>query len=175
MYYEDIEYQHPDYENNVDRWEFYLRSYMGGQDYRDGSYLTSYLNEDKNAYNRRLELTPLDNHCRNVVHVYSSFLWRVPPTRAYNSAANNVALEPFLEDCDLDGRSFNAFMRECQIWASVYGHVWIMMDKPKSNAGTKAEELAQDIRPYVTMFTPENVLDWNYVRTPTRSVCSLIT
>ena len=41
-----------------------------------------------------------------------------------------------------------------------------MMDKPKSNAGTKAEELAQDIRPYVTMFTPENVLDWNYVRTP---------
>ena len=36
MYYEDIEYQHPDYENNIDRWEFYLRSYMGGQDYRDG-------------------------------------------------------------------------------------------------------------------------------------------
>jgi hypothetical protein len=71
MYYEDIEYQHPDYENNVDRWEFYLRSYMGGQDYRDGSYLTSYLNEDKNAYSRRLALTPLDNHCRNVVHVYS--------------------------------------------------------------------------------------------------------
>ena len=39
------------------------------------------------------------------------------------------------------------------------------MDKPKSNVGTKAEELEQDIRPYVTMFTPENVLDWNYERT----------
>ena len=58
MYYEDIEYQHPDYENNIARWEFYLRSYMGGQDYRDGSYLTSYLNEDKNAYSRRLALNP---------------------------------------------------------------------------------------------------------------------
>ena len=57
-----------------------------------------------------------------------------------------------------------ALMRLCvsaQIWASVYGHVWVMLDKPKSTAGTKAEELAQDIRPYVTMFTPENVLDWN--------------
>ncbi len=74
MYYEDIEYQHPDYENNIARWEFYVRSYMGGQDYRDGRYLTDYLNEDKNSYARRLELTPLDNHCRNVVHVYSSFL-----------------------------------------------------------------------------------------------------
>ena len=57
MYYEDIEYQHPDYENNVDRWEFYLRSYMGGLEYRDGSYLTKYLNEDKNAYTIRPNLS----------------------------------------------------------------------------------------------------------------------
>ena len=41
-----------------------------------------------------------------------------------------------------------------------------MMDKHKSNAGTKAEELEQEIRPYVTMFTPENVMDWDYERTP---------
>ena len=55
-------------------------------------------------------------------------------------------------------------MREAQVWSSVYGHVWIMMDKPKSNVGTKAEEMAQEIRPYVTMFTPENVRDWKYER-----------
>jgi hypothetical protein len=70
-----------------------------------------------------------------------------------------------LKDADLDGRSFNAFMREAQVWSSVYGHVWLMMDKPKSTAGTKAEELEQEIRPYVTMFTPENVFDWKYERT----------
>jgi hypothetical protein len=157
---------HPDYDKNESRWEFYVRSYMGGEDYFNGAYLTRYISETTDDYDRRLDLTPLDNHCKNIVHIYSSFLWRVPPTRAYNSAAGNVALEPFLDDCDLDGRSFNAFMRECQIWASVYGHVWVMMDKPKSTAGTKAEELAQDIRPYVTMFTPENVLDWNWERTP---------
>ena len=166
MYYEDIEYQHPDYENNVDRWEFYLRSYMGGQDYRDGSYLTSCLNEDKNAYNRRLALTPLDNHCRNVVHVYSSFLWRVPPTRNYQQMEGSADLEAFLKDSNLDGQSFNSFMREAQIWSSVYGHVWIMLDKPQSTAGTRAEELAQEIRPYVTLITPENVYDWKYERMP---------
>ncbi len=166
MYYEDIEYQHPDYENNVDRWEFYLRSYMGGQDYRDGSYLTSYLNEDKNAYSRRLALTPLDNHCRNVVHVYSSFLWRVPPTRHYQQMEGSADLEAFLKDSNLDGQSFNSFMREAQIWSSVYGHVWLMLDKPQSTAGTRAEELAQEIRPYVTLITPENVYDWKYERMP---------
>ena len=156
---------HPEYDSNEAKWEFYVRSYMGGQAYQDGQYLTRYISETKEDYDRRIDLTPMDNHCKNIVHIYSSFLWRVPPTRAYNSLQNNVSLEPFLKDADLDGRSFNAFMRECQIWSSVYGHVWIMMDKPKSNVGTKAEELEQDIRPYVTMFTPENVLDWNYERT----------
>ena len=157
---------HPEYDINKDRWEFYLRSYMGGQDYIDGEYLTRYISESREDYLRRLDLTPLDNHCKNIVHIYSSFLWRVPPTRVFNTVAGNVALDPFLNDADLDGRSFNAFMRQCQVWASVYGHVWVMMDKPKSNAGTKAEELEQEIRPYVTMFTPENVMDWDYERTP---------
>ena len=157
---------HPEYDNNEAQWEFYVRSYMGGQNYIDGQYLTKYISENKDDYARRLDLTPMDNHCKNIVHIYSSFLWRVPPTRVFNTAVGNVALDPFLNDADLDGRSFDAFMRECQIWASVYGHVWVMMDKPKSTAGTKAEELVQEIRPYVTMFTPENVLDWEWSRTP---------
>jgi hypothetical protein len=162
----DIEYTHPEYDNNKYRWEFYLRSYMGGEDYKDGGYLTRYVNEDKDEYNRRLDLTPMDNHCKNIVHIYSSFLWRVPPVRKFNSLAKNPALENFMKDADLDGRSFNAFMKQAQVWSSVYGNVWLMMDKPLSNAGTRAEELAQDIRPYVTMFTPENVFDWKYERTP---------
>jgi hypothetical protein len=165
-YSKDLEYTHPEYDNNKYRWEFYLRSYMGGEDYRDGAYLTRYVNEDKDEYSRRLDLTPMDNHSKNIVHIYSSFLWRQPPVRSFNSAAGNYALEPFLKDADLDGRGFNAFMREANIWASVYGNVWIVVDKPQSNARTKAEELGQDIRPYVTMFTPENVFDWEYERMP---------
>ena len=160
----DIEYQHPDYDNNVDRWEFYLRSYMGGQDYQDGSYLTKYLNEDAQAYSRRLGLTPVDNHCRNVIHIYSSFLWRISPTRNFAGMEGSPELEAFLEDADLDGQSFNSFMRGAQIWSSVYGHVWLLMDKPRSQAGTRAEELEQDIRPYVTLITPENVFDWKWER-----------
>jgi len=160
----DIEYQHPDFENNVDRWEFYLRSYMGGQDYQDGSYLSKYLNEDTKAYDRRIGLTPLDNHCKNVIHIYSSFLWRILPTRNFAGMEGSPELEQFLRDANLDGQSFNSFMREAQIWSSVYGHVWLLMDKPRSQAGTRAEELEQEIRPYVTLITPENVYDWKWER-----------
>ena len=41
-----ITYTHPEYADNENRWEFFLRSYMGGQDYKDGNYLTKYINED---------------------------------------------------------------------------------------------------------------------------------
>lgn len=159
-----LQYQHPDYENNERRWEFYLRSYMGGEDYQNGSYLTPYLNESKDEYSRRIRLTPIDNHCKNIVHIYSSFLWRTPPTRNYNSLSGSPALESFIRDADLEGQSLNSFMQQAQVWASVYGHVWLMIDKPASNAGTRAEELAQDIRPYITLFTPENVFDWKWER-----------
>ncbi len=162
----DIEYQHPDYENNINRWEFYLRSYMGGQDYQDGSYLSQYLNEDTKAYDRRIGLTPLDNHCRNVIHIYSSFLWRILPTRNFAGMEGSEELEQFLKDANLDGQAFNSFIRDAQIWSSVYGHVWLLMDKPRSQAGTRAEELAQEIRPYVTLITPENVFDWKWERQP---------
>ena len=161
----DIESKHPEYEDLVDRWEFYLRSYMGGQDYKDGGYLTRYTNESSDEYKRRIDLTPIDNHCQSVIHIYSSFLWRVPPTRQFNSIDGSDSLNQFLKDADLDGRSFDNFMMQAQIWASVYGHVWLMVDKPQSNAGTRAEELEQGVRPYISLYTPENVFDWKYERT----------
>ena len=73
-------------------------------------------------------------------------------------------LDSFLKDADLDGRSFNTVMREVQMNASIYGNCWVVVDKPQSNAKTRAEELAQDIRPYISIYTPENVVNWNYAR-----------
>lgn len=161
----EIEFAHEAYKKNKLQWAFFLRSYEGGEEYGEGKYLARYLNEDEEEYLRRIELTPLDNHCSNIIHIYSSFLWRVPPTRVLNSLDKDPSVERFLKDADHDGRSLNAFMSEAQVWSSVYGHVWLMVDKPVSTAGTKADELDQDIRPYVTMYTPENVLDWEYERT----------
>jgi GH35 family endo-1,4-beta-xylanase len=45
-------------------------------------------------------------------------------------------------------------------------NVFMILDKPNIATNTVAEELDQDIRPYLSIVTPENVLDWNYVRQP---------
>lgn len=155
---------HREWRNNIGRWRFLIDSYNGGQYYRDGKYLTAYQMESEADYETRLDTTPYDNHVRSIVSIYNSFLFREPPKRELGNLADDETVGYLLKDADLDGRSFDAVMREISAYASVYGHVWLLLDKPPSNANTRAEELNQGIRPYISIVTPENVLDWEYQR-----------
>ena len=161
---EFLQSKHDLWHSNISNWEFYIRSYLGGNDYKNGYYLHRYVLESPEDYEQRIRHTPLDNHCKNVVQIYTSFLWRVPPTRDYGTLDGDLQLQSFIQDADLDGRAFNTVMREVQMNASIYGNCWVIVDKPQSNANTRAEELQQDIRPYISIYTPENVVNWNYAR-----------
>ena len=157
--------RHKHYEEKFKDWHFHLMSYLGGQDYQDGYQLNRYILETDEEYLKRAENTPIDNHCKNVVQIYSSFLFRVPPTRDYGSLQGDPQLESFINDADLDGRSFNNVIREMQVNASIYGTCWAILDKPAVQTQTRAEEIQLDIRPYISLYTPENVLNWNFERT----------
>ena len=161
---EFLTHRHQDYDENMKNWNFHLRSYLGGDDYTNGFFLNRYILESDEEYLKRQSFTALDNHCRNVVQVYSSFLFRVPPTRDYGSLTGNPQLESFIKDADLDGRSFAHIIREMQMNASIYGNCWAIVDKPLTQASSMAEELIQDIRPYLSIYTPENITNWKYER-----------
>jgi len=152
------------YKANAANWQYLKESYLGGAVYKAGKHLTKYINEEENDYINRLNSTPLDNHCSSVVSVYNSFLFREEPTREYGSVATLPETEAFLKDSDLDGRTLNNFMKEVSTWSSVYGHTWVIMAKPNTNANTRADELAQEVRPYVSLMTPLTVLDWEFTR-----------
>ena len=155
---------HKDYQETVNNWQYYVRSYNGGYDYTLGQYLNRYNLELDNEFNQRLANTPCDNHCKNIIQIYSSFLFRVKASRDFGNMQDEPSLESFLKDADLEGNSFTTVMKQAQNYASIYGHCFLILDKPPIQTNTKAEELDQDIRPYVSMVTPENVLDWNFQR-----------
>ena len=155
---------HKDYQETVNNWQYYVRSYNGGYDYTLGQYLNRYNLELDNEYNQRLGNTPCDNHCKNIIQIYSSFLFRVKASRDFGGMQDEASLESFLKDADLEGNSFTTVMKQAQNYASIYGHCFLILDKPAVQTNTKAEELEQEIRPYVSMVTPENVLDWNFER-----------
>ena len=156
--------KHDLYKENISNWEFFIRSYLGGNAYKNGYHLHRYILETPEEYEQRIRHTPIDNHCRNVIQIYSSFLWRVPPSRDYGSLTGDPQLEAFIDDADLDGRNFNNVMRDLQVNASIYGNCWAIVDKPQVNTKTRAEELQQDIRPYLSIYTPENIVNWHYSR-----------
>ena len=157
---------HKDYSENQKNWEMYIRSYNGGYDYTLGQYLNRYNLELDHEFNQRLGNTPCDNHCKNIIQIYSSFLFRVKATRDFGSMSEEPSLQPFLKDADLEGNNLNTVMKTAQNYASIYGHCFMILDKPNIQTATRAEELNQEIRPYVSIITPENVFDWNFERQP---------
>ena len=154
------------HQRNRDHWRQMLDAYMGGVEWQRGNYLTKYVTETQSEYDARLAATPLENHCRSVISTYISFLFREEPKREFASIEYEPMLESFLEDADMDGRSFDAFIKETAIWSSVFGHCWVLVVKPNVGALTKGDELAADVRPYVSLLTPLTVTDWRYERMP---------
>ena len=157
---------HKDYSENQKNWEMFIRSFNGGYDYTLGQYLNRYNLELDNEFNQRLANTPCDNHCKNIIQIYSSFLFRERASRDFGSMSEEPSLQMFLKDADLEGNNFNTVMKTAQNYASIYGHCFMILDKPNIQTATRAEELNQEIRPYVSIVTPENVFDWNFERQP---------
>jgi len=155
---------HKDFKEAITNWEYYIRSYNGGYDYQIGQYLNRYNLELDNEFNQRLLNTPCDNHCKNIIQIYSSFLFRVKASRDFGDMADESSLESFMKDADLEGNNFTSVIKQAQNYSAIYGHCFLILDKPKITTNTKAEELQQDIRPYLSIVTPENILDWNYKR-----------
>jgi hypothetical protein len=154
------------YMRNRDRWEFLYNSYAGGEEYRQAGYLTKYVLETPGEYNARLANTPLDNHCQSVIATYVSFMFRETPERELEDWEYMTDVEDFLKDCDMEGRSLDAFMKQVSIWSSVFGHSWVIMTKPFIGQQTAADEVAMGVRPYLNLLTPLTVSDWRWERQP---------
>ena len=161
---EQLKQVHPEYRNNRARFQFLIDSYNGGADYARGQYLTRYVYENDQEYSSRIAQTPLDNHCRSICNIYNGFMFAKPPKREFGDLTENPLLNDFLIDCDFEGRSWDAFMREVMTQASIYGTSWVVVDRPTIEAVTRADEINLGIRPYVSLYSAINVLDWRYER-----------
>jgi len=154
------------YMRNRDRWEFLYNSYAGGEEYRQAGYLTKYVLETPGEYQARLANTPLDNHCQSVISTYVSFMFREHPERDLADWQYMSDVEDFLKDCDMEGRSLDAFLKQVSIWSSVFGMSWVIMTKPFVGQVTAADEVSMGVRPYVNLLTPLVVSDWRWEREP---------
>lgn len=165
--YETITSKNTTYLEHEARWKYLLESYVGGDMYQRGQHLTRYAKENEGEYQARIRATPLDNQCAGVISIYNSFLFRDCPDRDFGSIENLPELKEFLKDADYENRSLDNFMKEVSTWSGVFGHCWVMLSKPDIGAVTRADEIAANVRPYVSLMTPLVVIDWNWKRSIT--------
>lgn len=164
MTHAELEKRHKDYTASLDEWRFHLASYFGGRIYKEGDYLLAHPFESAANYRRRREISYYYNYCGPIVDIFVSHIFRKEAVRDYGSLAGDTLFEGFLRDADFDGNSLRHFMRDAARYAAVYGRVSVIVDKPSSDATTLLNAMDGGIRPYVTLVTPENLLDWSYVR-----------
>ncbi len=164
---EELRKTHPEYDKWVGEWMFYMHSYLGGKVYKDGDYLLQHPFESAANYARRKETSYYYNYCGPIVDLFVSHLYRKPAKRDFGSLTDDMLFGAFYWDADFEGSSLVQFMRDAQRFASIYGRVSIIVDKPGVEVSTRAEAIEKDIRPYLTLVTPENLLDWSYTRAGT--------
>lgn len=158
---------HPYFTQHLTRLNFLFNSYLGGETYRNGSYLRKYFGEDNapfDAYSARLDTTPLDNHVKTTVDIYRSYLWRQHPNRTLDTLADNPFVREFIKDADLDGQGIDSFLKSALDIAMVTGYMWIAIDRPAVQLESAAQELDEGVRAYASMYTPQMVPNWSWAR-----------
>ena len=164
---EELKTTHADYDKNTKLANYLYSSYVGGEQYKTGAYLTRYIGENAgpgDQYLKRIASTPLDNHVQTTVDIYRSFLFRTTPQRNLGTLANNPLVNQWIYDTDQDGQSMDSFLKTANDLAMVTGGVWILVDKGVYKVDTEADAIALNIRAYAATYTPQNVLDWYYER-----------
>lgn len=136
-------------------------------------YLVRHPIEKVKKYEFRKRLTSFDGWTDSIVQ-----RWLATFLRAFIDVKLPSELEKLKLDIDLTGKSIKEF-REKEILpeAISYSQVWGIIDEPHANEDitTKAEQEAQNIRPYVRIYSPSHItnfredvfgnLDWVIVKT----------
>ena len=77
---DQLKQTHASYRDHAEQSNYHYRSYIGGELYKGGRYLTQYIGEEAgpgNQYSKRLKSTPRDNHVATTIDIYRSMLFKI--------------------------------------------------------------------------------------------------
>lgn len=153
--------EHPLYADNSSKWDMYLNSALGGEDFINEDYLFSHQLEDSEYYDERLERAYYLNFCDAIPKLYNSFIFRSDVQRP-----TNKDLELFRANTDGRNIKISDFVKRCGYFASIFGAIHALVDVP-ANGGkaiSKAEANARGIYPYASIIYPSQLKDWSLDR-----------
>lgn len=130
--------------------EFLLDAYNGTGGFLYGYYLIRHPRESDDKYKRRQMLAVYPNFCRKIVDVFMGYLWRQDVCRETDDLYNQ-----FSENADGAGTDLDSLLFIYQRLAMILGSVYIIVDKPKTQGQTKADQAL----PYLALRLPGQLVN----------------
>lgn len=151
------------YKENIEMWELYGLAYEGGKKFIDYCLKWNSRESIENWRTRQEEGCSF-NFASSIVDLLNFYLTDKQPVRYMAGLDKNELWNMFLKDCDYTGTNYDTFINEAQKFASVYGAVGILINKANVNFEIRQQEIDNSAYPYLTLYTPPNILDWAFMK-----------
>ncbi|RLC88903.1 MAG: hypothetical protein DRJ03_01290 [Chloroflexi bacterium] len=160
----ELQEVHPYYTKHVTEWRFLLACYEGAKELISLGYLKQNERESTANYERRLEEAYGFGYSKSVIDLLCFYLFKKPVKRDLGDIQNDEQWNAFSEDCNLYGDDLDTFLHTQARYASIMGHVGILVDKASVEFENKQAELEAGVYPYLASYFPTAILDWKFER-----------
>jgi len=157
------DYQHPEYQANIDRWKR-CRDAVSGQDsvHAGGiKYLPRLSGETDDEYKARKMRTPFFNASGRTVEGMVGLVFRKDPVYEIPSS-----MEVIEYDMTMTGSDMISFSKRLITEIEVVGRVGVLVEYPTVPVQpvTEAQRAALNLRPYASMYKAETIINWRIGR-----------
>jgi len=159
----DLMETHPLYNQNIGEWTFLLAAYEGTKQLIELGYIHRHERESEQNWKRREEEAYGFGYTKSVIDLFNFYLFKKEVKRVVPDGLKaDEAWKAFMRDCNLEGDTLDTFLTDSGREASICGHVGILVDKPSKELENKQQEKDAGIYPYVAMYYPDAILDWEF-------------
>ena len=147
------------YDSFISDWLFYGKAFKAGKTFIK-EVLFQHPSETDDNYSTRTDEAFNFPYCQNIVSIYNYFLTENNAIREIpTEIASRQDWKDFQSNCDYYGTDFDIFLNDAQKLAGAYGVSGILIDQPEGYFNEDS-----DVYAYLSVFTPNNILDWTFER-----------
>lgn len=153
--------EHELYTKYAPEFDLFLAAYEGGTDFTRAQWIFRHQRENELDFQDRIVRAHNINYCEPIISFFTNFIFSETIDR--NGGANQTWFQEFIRDVNRKGDSIDDYMRQVSDDMQIFGMSYTLVDAPPIPDGqqmSKADEQANNLRPYWVLIKPTEIVDW---------------
>ena len=161
---DELLFTHQDYNNNVQEWQYLMALYEGVREVLRLGLVKRHPREPMFSYQARLEKLFSLGYSKSIAEIFHFFLFKKEPVQTLGDLHDDPLWSMFVNDADLYGNEYNSTIMDVALYATVLGHMGILVDKASVSFTSRQEQIDNMVYPYIAKYFPAAILDWQFDR-----------